>query len=57
MSKWLITTNQPQVEGKKEIYIPASKVHEFAGDAPTEAEINKIIGYRGAVLFMQRLAD
>ena len=57
MSKWLITTNQPQVEGKKEIYIPASKVHEFAGDAPTEAEINKIISYRGAVLFMQRLAD
>ena len=57
MSKWLITTNQPIVAGNRETYLPASKVHEFADDAPTEAEINKIITYRGAVLFMQRLAD
>ena len=57
MSKWLIKTNQPIVAGKREIYLPASKIYEFAGEAPSEDEINKIITYRGAVLFMQRLAD
>lgn len=57
MSKWIITTNQPKVTGKTEIYQPSSKVHEFKGELPTEDEINKVVSYRGAILFMQKLVD
>ena len=57
MSKWLITTEQPIVKGKIEEFKTMSQVHTFEGNTPTEDEIKKVINVRGAIIFMQKLAD